>query len=323
MIRKKGLLFVVVILTTLLVTACGGQVPPSETKEQKTIKIGLLPIEDNLPFYVAEQDDLYTKAGIKIELVNFASAVERDTALQAGQIDGEVADLVAVGLLKKGGTDVKVASIGLGATPAEGRFAILSSPKSGISKPEDLKNVEIGVSENSIIDYVTDKMLLDSGLEKETIKMVSIPKIPVRLDMLLSDQIKAATLPDPLATLAESQGAHLIIDDTKKNFTQTVLLFRSDSIRSNPEGIQGLVKVYEDAGQTLNQNPDKYRSLFIEKARVPKPIEQTYKSPTFSKLRLPTEGEITQVMDWMVDKKLLDKPYSYEELIDSNLLPKS
>ncbi|MDQ7093472.1 MetQ/NlpA family ABC transporter substrate-binding protein [Desulfosporosinus sp. PR] len=314
----------VVLGLALIVSGCAASPAPtnqSSATTSKPVKIGVLPIEDNLPFYVAEKDGLYTKEGVQVQLVNFASAVERDTALQAGQIDGEVADLVAVALLKKSGTDVKIAAIGLGATPQEGRFAILSSPKSNIRDLNALKGATLGISENSIIDYVSDQLLTDKGIPLSEVKKMSIPKMPVRLDMLLSDQINAACLPDPLAALAQAKGAHLVADDTYRNISQTVFLFRSQSIQDNPAGIKAAVRVYGLAGQALSDHPDQYHSLFLEKAQVPADIQQTYKTPTFSKLQLPTQDEIDSVMKWMVAKKLIPQAYSYNDLVDGTLLP--
>jgi ABC-type nitrate/sulfonate/bicarbonate transport systems, periplasmic components len=315
----------IILCLALFVSGCTATKAPEDNQTSKSVdkevKIGVLPIEDNLPFYVAEKDGLYAQAGVKVKLVSFASAVERDTALQAGQIDGEVADMVAVALLKKIGTDVKIASIGLGATPKEGRFAILSSPKSTIKDAAGLKGASLGISQNSIIDYVSDKMLIDKGVQLNDVKKMSIPKMPVRVDMLLSDQINAACLPDPLAALAQAKGAHLIIDDTYRNISQTVLLFRTKSIQDNPEGIKAAVRVYGLAGQALTKNPDQYRTLFLEKAQIPSELKGSYKTPTFSKLQLPTEDEINSIMKWMVDKKLIPEAYSYQELVDSSLLP--
>ena len=311
---------IVILGLMLFAVGCGAQEAPP-AKSVKPVKIGVLPIEDNLPLYVAEQEGLFAKAGVQVQLVPFNSAQERDVALQAGQIDGEVADLVAVGLLKKLGTDVKVASIALGATPKEGRFAILAAPNSRVKKVEDLRNVPIGVSENSIIDYVTDQILADAKIPQGEIKKNPIPNMPVRKDMLLANKIEAACLPDPLATLAVSQGARLVIDDTYRNISQTVLLFRASSIKDNPGGLKAVVKVYEDAGQILTKNSEKYRNLVIEKARIPDPLKSSYPIPTFSKLRLPTEEEVNSVMQWMVKKQLLTAPYSYNDLVDRTLLP--
>lgn len=324
--RKIPLSFLGGVLSlALMISGCStAKAPdnPTAASTAKPVKIGVLPIEDNLPFYVAEKDGLYAKNGVQVQLVSFASAVERDTALQAGQIDGEVADMVAVALLKKMGTDVKIASIGLGATPKEGRFAILSSPKSVIKDVEGLKGATLGISQNSIIDYVSDQMLTDKGIPLTAVKKISIPKMPVRLDMLLSDQINAACLPDPLASLAQAKGAHLIVDDTYRNISQTVFLFRTKSIQENSVGIKAVINVYGTAGQALDQNPDQYRALFLEKAQVPTELKDSYKAPTFSKLQLPTEEEINSVMKWMVEQKLIPQAYSYQELVDTSLLTK-
>ena len=321
----KVCLLGIVVSLAIIVTGCSAPKTPENQAPKsvsKLVKIGVLPIEDNLPFYVAEKDGLYANKGVQVQLVSFASALERDTALQAGQIDGEVADILAVALLKKIGTDVKIASIGLGATPKEGRFAILSSPKSNIKDMASLKGATLGISQNSIIDYVSDQMLIDKGVQVNDVKKMSIPKMPVRLDMLLSDQIMAACLPDPLAALAQAKGAHLVMDDTYRNISQTVLLFRTQSIQDNPEGIKAAVQVYGSAGQALSNNPAQYRNLFLEKAQVPSELKESYNTPTFSKLQLPTEEEISSVMKWMVDKKLIPQAYTYQELVDPNLLSK-
>lgn len=320
MLRK---FFVLTLALTLFITGCsksGKEAQRNDPQELKPIKLGVLPIEDNLPLYLAEAQDMFAKEGLKVELVPFDSARERDAAMQAGQIDGEIADLVAVALLKKGGTDVRVASVGLGAKPEEGRFALLAAPKGRVKTVIDLKNTPVAISENSIIEYVTDNLLLAGGLKKEEIKKVAISSIPARMEALSSGQVEAAVLPDPLATLAEKNGARLIADDTKINLSQTVLLFRKQVIDENKAAVMKVVKIYGQAGRELTANPDKYRPLFIEKARVPAPIKDTYKSPVFSPFQAPTIDDVAKVMNWMVEKKLLKKPFNYDEIVDGSLI---
>ncbi|HWI55189.1 MAG TPA: metal ABC transporter substrate-binding protein, partial [Desulfobacteria bacterium] len=150
----------------------------------------------------------------------------------------------------------------------------------------------------------------------------SIPKMPIRLQMLVNNQVSAALLPDPLASLAQKQGAKVIIDDTtiKDNVSQVVLIFRKDSIDSKKEEIRKLIKIYGQAGSDLTVSPDKYKALVFEKAKIPVPIKETYKSPTFSSPQAPSEKDVNNVVNWMVEKKLLDKPYTYEELVDKSLI---
>ncbi|KNZ69287.1 NLPA lipoprotein [Thermincola ferriacetica] len=323
---KKFVISILVCLTAFTgLTGCQKATTPKSTAENtlnQPLNIGVLFIEDNLPFFIAEQEGAFEKAGLKVKLIPFQSAAERDAALQAGQIDGEAADLVAAALLKKGGTDVRISSITLGATPQEGRFVLLAAPGSNITRVEELKNVPIAVSENTIIEYITDQLLLGAGFAPAEIKKISVPKMPIRLQMLTNNQVKAALLPDPLASLAEKQGAQVIIDDTKikTNVSQVVLLFRKDAIDKKRAAIKKLVQVYSEAARNLTRNPDKYRSLLIEKAKIPDPIKDTYKSPTFSKPTVPSKEDIDRVLNWMVGKKLLDKKYSYDEMVDVSLL---
>lgn len=324
-------LIIVLILTTGVLSGCGSQAekastgttPPSSSGLNQPLKIGVLPIEDNLPLFVAEAEKSFTTAGLNVELIPFPSAAERDAALQAGKIDGEAADIVAACLLKKGGSDVRIATITLGVTPKEGRFVLLGSPNSNFKSAKDLAGVKIGISENTIIEYVTDRLLTLDGVKPDQVQKLSIPKMPMRLQMLVSNQLPAALLPDPLAALAEKQGAKVIVDDTKStnNISQVVLLFRKDSIDAKHDAIKKLIEVYGAAGKALTDNPDKYRALLIDKAKIPAPIKDTYQSPTFSAPQPPTEQEVADVVDWMVNKKLLSTPYKYDELVDTSLRP--
>lgn len=324
--KKRFLLIFLLFLAALAFGAgCSTtekKVDTANSKLDQTLKIGVLFIEDNLPFFLAEAEDRFTKAGLSVELVPFPSAVERDAAIQAGQIDGEAADIIAAGLLKKGGTDVRISSVTLGVTPAEGRFVLLGSPESNFKSAQDLNGVEIAISENTIIEYVADQLLAQNGLDKGSIKKIAVPKMPIRLQMLTNNQVKAALLPDPLASLAEKQGAKVILDDTKsvKNVSQVVLLFRKDSIDKKQAAIKGLLQVYAEAARDLTTGAEKYRPLLLEKAKIPDPIKDSYKSPAFSAPQVPAKTDVMDVVAWMVDKKLLDQPISYEELVDSSLL---
>ena len=315
----KKILALILVLLLAVTTGCAKK---AVQEEVKPLRIGILPIEDNLPFFVAEKDNLYANNGIKVELIPFDSARERDIAMQAGQLDIEVADMVAVALLRKGGADVKIASIGLGATPQEGRFVLLASPASTAKNVDDLKGKSIAISENTIIEYLTDEIFKLHNVTPQEIKKINIPAIPVRLESLTNNKIDAAVLPDPLASLAEKQGAKVILDDTKSstNLSQTVFIIRNQAITDNKKGIKKLLQTYQQAGVALTANPETYRILALEKAHIPKPIQETYKLPTFSKLQLPTDDEITRTIDWMVEKKLLAKPFTYSELVDETLL---
>jgi NitT/TauT family transport system substrate-binding protein len=120
---KSGkLLFLFFMLAAgLVLGGCGGSEPAK-------IRLGMLPIADNLPFWVAEQKGYFKDAGLNVELIDFPSALERDSAFVARQIDVGVGDLLAVAVMNNSGTGVKAVAIAQGIKPGENRFAVLSHP---------------------------------------------------------------------------------------------------------------------------------------------------------------------------------------------------
>ncbi|WP_258360291.1 ABC transporter substrate-binding protein [Moorella sulfitireducens] len=313
--------FLFILLLVFVVSGCSK--PAGKAGGGESLKLGLIPVEDNFPFFVAEAEGLFSRAGLEVELVPFNSARDRDLALQAKSIDGEVADIVATALLRKGGTPVKIVSLTMGSTPAEGRFALVARPGTNIGRPEQLEGVTVGISENTIIEYVADRLLEGAGVDPGSVQKVAVPQIPERLQLLLGGRLEAALLPDPFATLAEKKGGRVILDDTKidRNLSQVVLIFREETLKEKGPAIKKLLEVYAEAAGLVSSNADKYRELFVARARIPEELKDTYLSPKFSPPRLPAETEVTDVQQWMVAKKLLPAAYGYDELVDPTFVP--
>ncbi|MGB9804514.1 ABC transporter substrate-binding protein [Desulfofundulus sp.] len=325
---RRNLLFLVVLLVLAGTAAagCAGKVTTAPQENRSTLRLGMLPIIDNLPFWVAQQKGYFKAEGLNVQLIPFPSAVERDSAFAAGQIDAAVGDLLAVAGLNNAGTPVRAVSICMGVKPGESRFAILSAPRSDIRKPAQLKNVPIAISTNSIIEYVTDRLLEDQGLDKKEIKKTSIPKMPVRLEALLNGKVQAATLPDPLATLAQIKGAHVVASTTNDNVAQTVLMVRRDTIDNNLPQLQKLMRAYSRAVSDIQANPYGYNDLLAREARVPAPVlnSSPYRlAVNFSAPQLPKRKDVQDVLQWMQEHKLLTKPLTYDDMVDTRVLGES
>ncbi|MCL6446760.1 MAG: ABC transporter substrate-binding protein [Armatimonadetes bacterium] len=320
----------VVAALAVLAAGCGqkaGQpgTPGQPRAEQFRIKLGMLPIIDNLPFWVAQEKGYFQAEGLDVELIPFPSAVERDSAFTARKIDGAVGDLLAVAALNDAGVPLKAVSIAMGAKPGESRFAVLSAPDSNIRRPEQLKNVEIAMSLNSIIEYTTDRLLQHQGLKPDEIKKVSIPKMPVRLESLLQGKVKAATLPDPLATLAAIKGAHIVADTLNDNVAQTVVIIQQEMLDQNLPAVKKLMKAYGRAVADIQADPAGFNRLLAEQAKVPEEVlaSKEHRLPVnFSAPQLPARKDVQDVLDWMKERNLLKKPLKYEDLVDERVIGK-
>ena len=312
--------------TKTATSTSGGDKSTTEkaTSTPATIRIGTLPTEDTLAIHVADQKGIFKNRDLEVKVTVFKSAQERDAALQAGQIDGFMGDIVAVAALQQSGTPVSIVSILLGAVPSEGRFGIVVPPESTATTVAQLKGMPIATSSNTITEYVIDSLLKENTLNDSDIKKVEIKALPVRLEAVMSGKVQAAALPDPLLALAEKQGAHLIIDDTKGvNISQTVLVLRKDFLAKddNKTAVKSLLVGINDGVGLINKNPDAYRKLLVDKAKLPKPIENSYKINTYPEVQLPTKDEVGQVLDWMVKKNIIKPGLTYKDLVNREVQP--
>jgi NitT/TauT family transport system substrate-binding protein len=291
---------------------------PSTTATPAKVRIGVLPTEDTLPLWVAEKQGLFTKAGLDVSLVLFQSAQERDAALTAGAIDGLMGDMVAAASLRAGGVPVKVTTVMLGATPAEGRFGIAVMPGSNVTTLKQLAGVPIGTSSDTIQEYVLDKLMEAAGVAPADIKKSEVKKVPVRFQLLMSGKLIAAALPEPFLSLAEKTGAKVIADDTKgANISQTVLIF-SQKYLDDPSGAASVTKllpVWDEGVGIINKDPNSFRSLLVEKARLPKPLESNYVVNTYPTAQLPKQADVDPLLAWMKASGYLKTDVTYADLM--------
>ena len=107
-----------VLSAALLLTCC--LCACAEKKE--TITIGVLPDVDSAPIIIAQHNGYFEQEGADVKIERFTSAMERDSALQAGAIDGAVSDILAAAFFENGGFNVKITSM------TNGSYKLLAGP---------------------------------------------------------------------------------------------------------------------------------------------------------------------------------------------------
>lgn len=296
--------------------------PTPETGNVETLRMALLPVLDVLPFHVASQNGYFDLVGVKVETVPIKSAQERDTLMQTAQVDGMLTDLISPVLFNQEAEQIKVVRTARQVYPNSPMFYILAAPGSNAQIPADLANVPIGISQNTVIEYLTDRLLENAGLTAEQIAVEEVSAIPVRFELLVNGEIHAATLPDPLASGAIAAGAVLIVDDTSApELSQSILAFSTNSLQTKPEAVRRFLQAWEMAVQELNENPQDYRDLLIEKGRIPESIQGTFEMPPFPEAGVPTPEQLADVVLWAVEKGIVENDIPYERMVDTNYLP--
>ncbi len=309
--RNKTLSFALVLA---LLVALIPSVAPTQAQDDVTIRFAVMPVLDVLPFFVAEQAGYFAEAGIKVEGVPVSGPIERDQVFMAGAANAMLTDLMGVAIFNQDEPQMQVVAQARRAYPDAPMFRILAAPGSDIATPEDLKGVEIAISQNTIIQYLTQRILERAGLSVDDLVYRPEPNIPVRFQLLMEGAIPAANLPDPLAQAAIQAGAVLVADDTvlaEEEFSQSVLSVSTALVEENPEAVQAFVAAWMRAAEDLNTNPEAYRDLWMEKTNVPDSVKDSYTFPPFPVYAITTESAWDDTVGWLVELDIVDKAADY------------
>jgi len=193
---------------------------------------------------------------------------------------------------------------------------LLSSPGSSLKGVEDLRGQEIALSSHTIAEYVTDSLLSLKRVKIEEVTKMEVKKIPLRVQMLMEGKVKAATLPEPLASLAVFQGAKKLGGDYGLKGTQVVFVFQELFMRRESEAMIRLGKAYAQAVRMINQDPLQWRELLVEKGRLPSPIKDVYTMNPFSDIQIPRPEETQAVKIWMDGKGFETSKITHSSLVN-------
>jgi NitT/TauT family transport system substrate-binding protein len=297
-----------------------GQTQAADLNVDEPLTFGVLPVLQALPVFVADEKGLFRKEGLNVDVLTFRTALETGTALSTGRLHGYFGDLFTPIVLAAGGTRLKIAARNFITRPGERMFAILAGPETGITDLEALSGVPVAVSTNTIIEYITVTLMKKSGLDEDGLEMLEARNIPLRYQMLMTGQVKAAALPEPLVSLAENKGARVLADDAAGGLTSTVLVFSGDALAERRGDVKRFLKVMNSAADLINSDPEGVRPIMNRNCKVPAPLQKIYPVPEFPPLAVPEPGRVEKAADWLASRGAARAKPTYADLVDDRLL---
>jgi NitT/TauT family transport system substrate-binding protein len=276
------------------------------TKEKQTLTVGIMPDLDSIPFVVAKEQG-YLKENIILEI--YKSPVDRDSAFYSGHLNGTISDVLAACIAKEGGFPVFITS------KTNGRYGLVTTQASGITSAKMLEGKEVGLSLNTIIEYVTDTVVAAEGGDPSLVTKVSVPKIPSRLELLQNNQIDAVAMPEPYVTAAATAG-HVILNTSEAlNINPGVMLFTAEAVETKAAEIKALYEAYDKAVEYIEtHSKEAFMPQVIEELGLPQTAEGV-QLPVYEKMTLPEEQEVVRAMEWLKNKELLKNTYTYNDLV--------
>ena len=325
-----------VFLISLMLLVLGAIPVLAQDEAEFDLRIGILPVMNMYPFY-ADPLGYFEEAGVSVRMVPVFSAQELREGIAAGELDGFQADLITTLVLLSEGHDVRlVRHVGLESPPL---FGILAFEASGIMSVEDLVGARIGISERTVVQYVTDLMLLSAGVDPADVEYVNIPKIADRGYMLADGEVDAATLPQPGYALGVQDGANVLIDDSVLDYVPEAISFLSATLMEKGDQVRAFLSAYERALEEINAREtreegiawlgEELRSKLRSRiegadtriANFMRAIGAADIWPSMTAARVPTAEEFAHAQGWALDAGLVMEARAYEDVIDGSYLP--
>lgn len=311
-IKRIAGILLAVMLSVVALAGCGSnnEAKDNSKKDMQELTVGLMPDIDSVPLIIAQEKGYFAEEGLKVNLQQFKSAMDRDSALQSGNLDGAISDMLAVAFAKSGGFDVKVTSY------TDGNYRLVASKDANVEKLQDLAGKDVAVSKNTIIEYITDQITVSQNMSEDSINKVVIPQIPTRLEMLQNGKLAAATLPEPMGSIAIGNGCKLITDSEALGINPGVMMFTAKSVNDKKSELQAFYRAYNKAVKYLNEtDPKEYMDLVISKSGFPESAKDILKLPKYREAGLNAEKDIMECLNWMKKKELIKQTYSYDEIV--------
>ncbi len=306
---RYGLLTLIAIVGLLM--GCS-----THRESSDTLKIGSMPRVFDVIAYVAQEEGLYAKHGIEVEIVPFQSTIEMNTALLTGELDGIIQDVFeAVNMNKEGSTNKIVAWSSM-----PRMFEVVVTSQSNINEVSGLKDMEVAIASSTIMEYGLDRLLKENGLSGDDVVKVNIPVLPMRLEALNQGQVPAAILTPPLSDVAVLNGGKVILDDAYSPIAGPGLIFSLNALDKKSDAVGQYIVSWQQAVDLINREPAKYQALFNQIARVPDSVNLDI--PLFPQPGLPGETDIDAIVSWMLEKNIMSTSLTLEDVVETAYMAK-
>lgn len=298
--------FKVIITITLLTSLLVGCAPEKEKESRGSLTIGLMPAVDTAPIFLAAENGYFDELNLDVDIQIYTNAQDRQSALQTGQIDGAMTDLVAVAVNVSGGFDIRATTL------TDGMFPLLAVPGAA-----DKSEISVGMMEVSVSNFLVDQWLGDDY----EIEKIFINAIPARLEAVISGQMDMGLFPEPIASVGEMKGMQKLIFEAVDGFSPDVMVFTGSALDGKSEEVEKFHRAYDKAVEDIQLNEALARDIIIRSIPNLNPaLRDMMTLPEYHLARLPDEAYLVKIIEWtrtVVDQDLNVEP---ADLIDSRFV---
>lgn len=322
---RKRLIAAATAALLLTTAACGSDDEAPEAGSPATVRLGFSAWPGWFPWQVAEEQGLFAKHGVDVELTYFDSYTDSLTALATGNLDANSQTLNDTISSLSSGAQQTIVLVNDNST---GNDQIIAKP--GVNTVADLKGKKIGVEQGTVDHY-----LLLLALEKAGVSQDEVEIVPMLTDAaaaaFVAGQVDAVGAFAPFTTTALGLAGSKAIA-TSADFPGAIpdhLVFAADFVKAHPTEVQAMVDTWFDTLAWITANPDAATDIMAKKGGVSAADYKTYDAGTtiFSRddnLKAFESGstpanldfQAKKIADFLVGQKLVDEAPPLDGLLD-------
>jgi NitT/TauT family transport system substrate-binding protein len=275
---SRGRLLAAVTALVLLATgvaACGKDDHKSGSSGTK-VTIGFSAWPGWFPWQVAQEEGLFAKNGVDVELKYFDNYLDSLTALATGNLSANSQTLNDTLISVSGGSKQTIVLVNDNST---GNDQIIAAP--GITSVAQLKGKTIAVEAGTVDHFLLLLALQKAGLTGKDVTVKALPTADAAA-AFKTGQVDAVGAFAPFTTTAlERSGATTIA--SSKDFPGSIpdhLVFGSDFVAKHPTEVQAIVKTWFDTITWIGAHKDEAVKIMAKKAGVSVADYQSYDAGT-------------------------------------------
>jgi NitT/TauT family transport system substrate-binding protein len=253
------------LAAVLLIAGCADNADDSAgAKEATTVRLGFSAWPGWFPWQVAEEQGLFAKNNVTVDLKYFESYTDSLTALGTGNLDANSQTLNDTLSSVSGGAKQTVVLVNDNST---GNDQIIARP--GINSVADLKGKKVAAEQGTVDHYLLLLALQKAGLTEKDVEFTPL-LTDAAAAAFVAGKVDAVGVFAPFTTTAlELKGSKPIA--TSADFPGAIpdhLVFGADFVSEHPTEVQAVVQTWFDTTKWITENPDKAIEIMAKRGGV-------------------------------------------------------
>lgn len=239
------------------------EIAAERKKDSLALKVGVGQTINCLPAFVAQDEGIFDSLGVDVRLRHYTSMLDCDVSLRRHTIEGAFTDVKRMDYLNSHYKNLLLKSV----MPTDMQWQLVANRLSRLHEPKQFTDKMVAMTRFSATDFLCDRMVDSVKLNKERVFRIQVNDVDLRLNMLLNNEIDAAWLPEPQASVAKRKGHNVLMQSGRGGEKLAVLAFTDKAMTDSrrKEQIDLFVKAYGIAQERINKGGRSYYRQLVKK----------------------------------------------------------